>query len=191
MKSERSYQRAHLRAPYKEEILYVDGKYVFKARAMNISEGGLLLDQVPHFPEKLDGVPFMIALPQYPYFKNFSLSRLKSFDDEVFQKKIIRFKAKMVRKVGVKSAVDEIMSSRIGLAMTEVQSIALQSISQYVDVYSSNLIYLQVLIDSLNTHPENLEKVRQLSRILHYDSELKISMLSKIISRDYQSLQWL
>ena len=72
MFSQRDYQRKHLRAPYKEPVLYVDDNFVFKASTLNISEGGLLLDQIPHFPEDEDEVPIMLSLPQFPYFKNFS-----------------------------------------------------------------------------------------------------------------------
>ena len=66
----KDYQRTFLRAPYKEAILYIDDNFVFKASSLNISEGGLLLDQVPHFPEESEDVPIIISLPQFPYLKN-------------------------------------------------------------------------------------------------------------------------
>ena len=65
------------------------------------------------------------------------------------------------------------------------------AIKEYVKVFSSNLIYLQVLIDSLNTDEKNIEKARLLASILGYDKDQKISVLFKKVQHDYQSLQWL
>ena len=65
----RGYQRRYLRAPYKHDILYVDQDFIHKGQALNISEGGMLLDRVGHFPETNE-VLFMVKLPQFPLFKN-------------------------------------------------------------------------------------------------------------------------
>ena len=87
MQEERSYQRTHLRAPFKEAVLYVDDNFVFKAHTINISEGGMLLDQIPHFPEDGKEVSLLISLPQFPYFKNYSLEKLNSYTNDLFPKK--------------------------------------------------------------------------------------------------------
>lgn len=191
LRSERDYQRTHLRAPYFEPVLYVDNGFVFKAKSLNISEGGMLLDQVPHFPEGEESVVLMIGLKQYPYFKNFSLERLRSYTDDFFSKTVVRVRSKLVRKVGINSKSDEVFESRIGLQFTDVALDAAQVIKDYVSVFSSNLIYLQVLIDSLNSDESNLERVRILSEILGYDSNMKIALLHKKVQHDYRSLQWL
>lgn len=187
----KDYQRTYLRAPYKEPVLYIDDDFVFKASTLNISEGGILLDQVPHFPEDLEAVPIMLSLPQYPYFKNFSLEKIQSFTKDLFPKKIVRLKCKMVRKIGIQSEVDEVFVSRIGIKFTEVSPHVAKQIQEYVNVFSSNLIYLQVLIDSLHTDEKNLEKIRILSEILNYDANMKIATLHKTVQHDYKSLQWL
>lgn len=189
--AERDYQRKHLRAPYKEPILYVDDDFVFKAHTLNISEGGVLLDQIPHFPEKDIEVPLMIALPQFPYFKNFSLEKLHEFSSDIFPKKVVRLKCKVVRKIGIKSKVDEAFVSRVAVSFTEISPPAKKIIKEYVDVFASNLIYLQVLIDNIHTEEKNLEKIRTLANILHYDAEMKIAQLRKDVQHDYISLQWL
>jgi hypothetical protein len=191
MFTQRDYQRKHLRAPYKEPVLFVDDNFVFKASTLNISEGGILLDQIPHFPEESEDVPVLLSLPQFPYFKNFSLEKLESFSSDIFPKKIVRIKCKMVRKFGVESKVDEVFVSRVGVKYTEVSPAAQKQISDYVNVFASNLIYLQMLIDSLQTDETNLRKIRILSQILHYDPEMKIALLHKMVQHDYKSLQWL
>jgi hypothetical protein len=191
MKTKRDYQRLYLRAPYNEPVLYVDGDFVFKAHSLNISEGGLLLDQVPHFPESNDDVPLMISLRQMPLFKNFTLERLKLYSPDMTENIVVRLKSSMVRKIGIESKAEQAFTSRIGLRFTDVPHHAEMAIKEYVKVFSSNLIYLQVLIDSLNTDEQNIEKARLLASILGYDREQKISILFKKVQHDYQSLQWL
>lgn len=191
MISDRGYQRTHLRAPYKEPVLFVDDNFVFKASTLNISEGGLLLDQIPHFPEDEDEVPILISLPQFPYFKNFSLEKLQNFSSDIFPKKIVRVKAQMVRRIGLESTTDEVFVSKVGLKFTDVSPLAQKQISDYVNVFASNLIHLQMLIDSIHANEKNLTKVRVLSEILNYDVEIKVAQLYKEVQHDYRSLQWL
>lgn len=185
-----SYQREHLRAPYKQEVLYSSDDFVFKAHALNISEGGMLLDQIPNFPQG-DSVPLMIGLPVHPFFKNFTLEKLKSFSSDLFTTKMVRLRCKVVRTVKASSEVDQVFSSRIAVKFTHIDPIVQKMISEYVDIFASNLIFLQVLIDNLNTDPQNLEKLRLLSQILGYEPDMKMAMLRKTVIQDYQSLQWL
>ena len=187
----RDYQRTYLRAPYKEPVIYIDDNFVFKATTLNISEGGLLVDQVPHFPEDSEDVPLMISLPQFPYFKNFTLEKLSSFSADIFPKKVIRLKCKLVRKIGVESKVDEVFASKVALKFTDINPVAKKLIQEYVNVFASNIIYLQVLIDSLHADKKNIEKIRLLCDILKYDPDTKIANLYKIVQHDYKSLQWL
>lgn len=190
MKAQRGYQRIHLRAPYKESALFVCDDYVFRAHTLNISEGGMLLDQIPKFPEG-EYVPLMLALPQFPYFKNFSLAKLENFVGDLFPKKVVRLKCQVVRRVGVKSEVDQVFTSRIGVKFTQMDPLIQKTIADYVSVFASNLIYLQVLIDSLHADEQNLLKIRALSVILGYSKNEKIAQLRKDVMHDYQSLQWL
>lgn len=188
---DRGYQRTYLRAPYKDPVLFVDDNFVFKASTLNISEGGLLLDQIPHFPEDEEEVPIMVSLPQFPYFKNFNLEKLENFSIDIFPKKIVRVKAKMVRRIGLESQTDEIFVSRVGLKFTQVSPQAKKQISDYVNIFASNLIHLQMLIDSIHANDKNLQKIRVLSEILNYSIHIKIAELYKIVQHDYKSLQWL
>lgn len=191
MIEDRGYQRTHLRAPFKEPVLFVDDNFVFKASTLNISEGGMLLDQIPHFPEDEEEVPIMVSLPQFPYFKNFNLEKLQNFSSDIFPKKIVRVKAQMVRRIGLESKTDEVFVSKVGLKFTDVSPQALKQISDYVNVFASNLIYLQMLIDTINTSEKNLHKIRVLSEILNYKVDIKIAQLYKEVQHDYRSLQWL
>lgn len=189
--AERSYRRKHLRAPYPFEVLFADDNFVHKARAINISEGGLLLDRVPHFTEG-ESISFMMALPQFPYLKNFSIEKLKNYTNDLLPVKVIRLRARMVRKIAEQSDIDAVFSGmKIGLQFTQVDQYSQRDIAEYVNVFASNLIYLQVLIDSLHADKKNLEKIRTLARILGYDPQMKLALLRKKLNEDYLSLQWL
>ena len=65
-------QRKYLRAPLKSTCLYVDGEHVFKARVLNISEGGILLSDLPHIPE-INSMPFAIDLLEFPRLQTLSI----------------------------------------------------------------------------------------------------------------------
>ena len=186
----RGYQRRYLRAPYKHDILYVDQDFIHKGQALNISEGGMLLDRVGHFPETNE-VLFMVKLPQFPLFKNFTLERLKNYNLSTLEAKVIRFKAKMVRKIKTSSRAEGILLSQMGLQIQDIDPFSQAKISNYVDTFASNLIYLQVLIDSINDDKNNLTKIRIIANYLGYEKDLKISYLRTLVEHDYKSLQWL
>lgn len=186
----KSYQRKHLRAPFKETVLYADGDYVLKAHALNISEGGLLIDQMPSFPSN-DDVAIMLSLPQLPSLKNFSILKMQTFSKELFQHKVIRVKAKMVRREQLSQNLDNIFRSRFGLEFIRITEQDQKHIEDYVVTFSSNLIFLQTLIDSFNSDEETKVRTRTLATVLGYTEIEKISHLRAAVTHDYKSLQWL
>lgn len=188
---EGDYQRKHLRAPFKEESLYVSEGFAHKAQAINVSEGGMLLSHVPHFPEKGQTSSMLISFPQYPLFKNFSLEKLKAYSDELLPRKCARVTCEVVRKSSAQSDAEMIMSQRVGCRFVEISDKDRKVIKEYVETFSGNLIYLQVLMDNAQADEEQLRKARALAGLLNYDSEMKLSMLRKEVATDYISLQWL
>lgn len=186
----KNYQRRHLRAPFKDTILYADGDFVFKASTLNISEGGILVDELPSFPEK-DDVPLLISIPQLPSLKNFSVLKMQTFSPELFARHVIRAKAKMVRREELSQNLDNIFRSRFGLEFIRIAPTDQKHIEDFVTTFSSNLIYLQTLIDSFNTDDETKVRVRTLAKILGYQDTDRIAQLRSIVSHDYKSLQWL
>ncbi|MFZ4712231.1 MAG: PilZ domain-containing protein [Bacteriovoracaceae bacterium] len=181
------YKRSHLRAPCFTTILFADGGYIFKAATLNISVGGMLVKDLPTFPEG-DQVPLMLRLPQFPSLINFNLEKLRSYSPELFPAKIVRTKGQMVRKASGMSAVDELFVSNIGLHFTTINKEDQKIISDYVTVFASNILHLQSTLESVNSNHDSLEKSRLLAGILGYESNLKISQMRNEIARDYQSL---
>lgn len=186
----KNYQRKHLRAPFKETVLYADGDHILKARALNISEGGLLIDELPSFPET-DEVALMVSLPQLPSLKNFSVLKMQTFSKELFQHKVIRMKARMVRREQLSQDLDNIFRSRFGLQFIRISEVDHKAIEDYVLTFASNLIYLQTLIDSFNSDEETKVRARTLAGVLGYNEIEKIAHLRAAVTHDYKSLQWL
>lgn len=184
------YDRKHLRAPCISTVLFADDDYVFKTEMVNISEGGMLLKGLPHFPQK-DIVPMMIRLPFFPPFINFSLQKMKDFTFDVFSPKILRIKAHMVRRVGETTNVDDVFKSRLGIQFDLIDTIALKQISDYVMTFTNNIVFLQTLLEQANSDEEAMEKAKVLASILGYNSNVRISELKMTVGHDYKSLQWL
>lgn len=187
---DRGYQRKYLRAPYSEEILFSDRNFVFKARALNISESGLLLDFVGHFPKETHS-PFLLKLPGLPKLQNFNLAKLEHYSAELYKPVFVRFMATMVRSIQASLNKKIDIRSEVGLRIDEICPVNQKKIATYVESFASNLIHLQVLIDTLDADKNNILKARRLSEILGYESGLKMSLLRIKVEHDYKSLQWL
>ena len=60
--TELKFKRKHLRSPLSTLALYQSERYVFKANCLNISEGGVLLENLPSVPE-INAIPLLLSLP--------------------------------------------------------------------------------------------------------------------------------
>lgn len=186
----KTYQRRFLRAPFREVIIYADGETVSQAKTLNISEGGLLLGEIPAFPGR-DEVPLLLPIPQIPIFRNFSLLKMQTFSKELFPKQVISLKARIVRREELSMDLDNLFRSRFGVEFVRVDSQDQKKIDQYVTSFATNLVYLQTLIDSVNNDEETRGKVRVLAGILGYGDLEKLAQLRSAVYQDYRSLQWL
>jgi hypothetical protein len=188
---EKSYERGSLRAPYLQEVMFKDDKYVFKAIALNISVGGLLLKEVSYFPEDSSELSFVFKIPKFPYFKSFDFQKLSTYSPELLKAKVVKTKCRMVRKQEMKNNLDAIFTTNIGLQFLEISPYDKEIINEYVNVFDCNLFFLQTLIDSLNAKPDKLKYIQILSSLLGYDPNMKVALLNKKVIQDYRSLQWL
>jgi hypothetical protein len=186
----KNYQRRHLRAPFKENLLYADGPHVLKAKTLNISAGGLLLSELPSIPHENE-ISLMISLPQIPNLKNFGLLKMQTFSKELFGKYVIRAKGRLVRRDELAQSLDNIFLTRFGLEFTVLEKEAQKCIEEYISAFSANIIFLQTLIDSFNTDEETRLRTRTLAKILGYNNTEKIAQLRSLVTHDYKSLQWL
>lgn len=187
-KTDPRLQRKFLRAPLKSICLYVDGEHVFKARVLNISEGGILLSELPHIPE-INSLPIAIDLLQFPRLQALNLDQLKALNPEEFARTIVKTKARMVRTFENQSNVDKIFVNFIGCEFFNPTTDFKVAVFQYVETFARNTVYLLSLFESLGNRAEQLELLRTVAHLLGYDRRMKIPLLRAKVLHDYQSLE--
>jgi hypothetical protein len=116
---------------------------------------------------------------------------MQTFSKEIFNAHVVRAKAKMVRREQLSQNLDNLFKARFGLEFIRISDTDQKLIEEYVTTFSSNIIYLQTLIDSFNTDDETKVRVRTLAKILGYGNSEKIAQLRSDVTHDYKSLQWL
>ncbi len=188
IKNDPRLQRKYLRAPLKSVCLYVDGEHVFRSRVLNISEGGILLSDLPHIPE-INSLPLAIDLLQFPRLQNLSLDELKLLKTSEFPRTIIKTKAAMVRTYEGHSNVDKIFINYIGCKFYNPDVDFKVEVFKYVETFAKNTIYLLSLFESLSNRTEQLELLRTVANLLGYDRRMKIPLLRAKVLHDYQSLE--
>lgn len=181
-------QRKFLRAPLKSTCLYVDGEYVFKAKGINISEGGILLFDFPHVPE-INSLPMAIDLPQFPRLSTMTLDQVKALSPEELPRSIFKTKARMMRTFEGLRPVDKIFVNFIGCQFYNPSTEFKIAVFQYVETFARNTVYLLSLFESLGKRSEQLELLRAVAHILGYDRRMKIPLLRAKVLHDYQSLE--
>jgi hypothetical protein len=180
------FKREYLRAPLVTDFLYNDEGNVLKAKASNISEGGILLENLPHVPQT-DMVSLLLDLPIYPLFSKMNSTRLLSADNEDLERHILRVKVEIVRSFEAKSDVDAIFVPKIGCRFVKPSVKVLETIYQYVDVCTGNVIFLLSLFE--NGSKKDVNVIRQVAGFLGYDAEEKLLVLRQKVLHDYQSLE--
>lgn len=181
-------QRKYLRAPLKSQCLYVDGEHVFKARILNVSEGGVLLSELPHIPE-INSLPIALNLIHYPKFSLLGMEQLKALSVEDFERTILKTKVRMVRSFENQSNVDKIFINFIGCEFYNPTPEFKRVIFEYVETFAKNTVYLLSLFESLGNRAEQLETLRTVAHLLGYDRRMKIPLLRAKVLHDYQSLE--
>jgi hypothetical protein len=182
------FKRKHIRAPLKSTCLYVDGEHVFKARTLNVSEGGLLLSELPHLPE-INSFPMMISMPIYPKLSQFTYEQLKNVNFDELPRKILKVKSRMVRSFEGESNVDKVFINYIGCEFYYTSPEFLEFINEYIETFAKNTVYLLSLFESLSNKQDHVEQLRLVAHLLGYDRRMKIPLLRAKVLHDYQSLE--
>ncbi|WP_127714677.1 PilZ domain-containing protein [Halobacteriovorax sp. HLS] len=186
--SEALFKRKHLRSPLTTIALYQSDRYVFKAYCLNISEGGVLLENLPSVPE-VNAIPLLLSIPQFPEFSSLSAERIAEIGIDELKTKNIRVKARTVRQFEGLSAVDQIFVTRIGCEFVHLNDEAIETIKKYVSIFAKNTIYLLNLFESHGNSEQKKKHLRYVSSLLGYDPDQKLSLLRQKVLHDYQSLE--
>lgn len=182
------FRRAHLRAPIKRDILFIDEDYALKARALNISEGGILLESLPRVPE-IKSIPLMIPVPHIPELYQLTQEQILSLNSDGFEGEVARFKARLVRSFEGVSEVDKIFVTKIGCEFVSPKDREINLVKDYVQRFAKNLIFLLGLFEGRGFSNKTPQMLRKCSEILGYDAELPVAQLRLKALHDYQSLE--
>jgi hypothetical protein len=182
------FKRKHLRSPLPTAALYQSDRYVFKAHALNISEGGVLLENLPSIPE-INAIPLLLSLPQFPELSSLSNERVLQIEVDELKARVIRVKARIVRQFEGMSAVDQIFVTRIGCEFVKVDDQVVIDIKEYVSTFAKNTIFLLNLFESHGNDDSKKTIIRHVSKLLGYEHEQKLSLLRQKVLHDYQSLE--
>lgn len=185
--SDERLQREFLRAPLKSWVLYVDGEHVFKARTLNISEGGLLMSEFPHVPDG-EMLPVAINLVHYPRFQGMDPEELKQLSLDDLERTILKTKVKIVRSFENRSNVDLVFIN-IGTEFFDLTPEFKSTVTEYVETFTKNIVYLLSLFESLGKKTDQTEMLRMIADLLGYDRRMKIPLLRAKVLHDYQSLE--
>lgn len=182
------FKREFLRAPLKTSALYLMEDFTLKAYLLNISEGGILLDNLPSVPP-IKAIPLMFPLIDYPELSLLHPEVLFGLEVAHLDKRVIRMKARIVRSFEGFSEVDKIFVTKIGCEFVNPQPVEKNLISKYVSRYAKNLIYFLGLFEGRGQKADRVQLIRKTAELLGYDSELQIARLRLKALHDYQSLE--
>ncbi|OUR96448.1 hypothetical protein A9Q84_08835 [Halobacteriovorax marinus] len=186
--SDSRFKRKHLRSPLPTVALYQSDCYVFKAHALNISEGGVLLENLPSIPE-ISAIPLLLSLPQFPELSSLSNENVLQVEVNELEAKVLRVKARIVRQFEGMTAVDQIFVTRIGCEFVNVSDDSIFEIKEYVSTFAKNTIFLLNLFESHGNNESKKTVLRHVAKLLGYDQEQKLSLLRQKVLHDYQSLE--
>jgi len=168
--------------------MYVDEDHVFKAKTINVSQGGILISELPHVPE-INAIPMMISMPIYPRFSELTFEQIKKINPQSFPKKIVKVKARMVRSFGNQTAVEKVFVNFIGCEFFYCSDEFNDYINKYIETYTSNTVYLLSLFETNSKKAEGVELLRKVASLLGYDGTMKLPLLRAKVLHDYQSLE--
>ncbi len=185
----RNYKRQHKRAPLKTTLLFADGEHVFKAKTVNISEGGILVESFPCFPQT-NIVAIMIGIPTVFSFENETIASLQEYLDLGYPSLIFRSTIKTLRKSEFPAeSIDQLLMKNIGCQFQNPSNELTESIRKYVEQTFKNMVYLLNLLEkSSKWSLQSQKKMSLMAENLGYPANLSCSQYHQLINHDYVSI---
>ncbi|MBT3981373.1 MAG: PilZ domain-containing protein [Bacteriovoracaceae bacterium] len=180
-------RRQFIRVPIKSRILYADEGHVFKSSLLNISIGGVFIENLPHIPS-VGIVPILFELPQIPDFQTLSEKELKRFDRESIENSVLRMRVKTIRKEDVESTIDAVFDYGIGAEFIGDCLKQKDLINSYVETMVGNIGFLIRLFQERKKSDHEI--VLKICESMGYSIDLKYSQLHQKVLKDYQGMNW-
>lgn len=184
---EKVFKRRHVRAPHFSHVLYLHEDHVLKGESQNISEGGILIRNLPLLPQ--DEIFYaMTTLCRTPDFASAGVERLMSCTMEEFPFQVIRFQGKIVRQFEGKTEIDKIFMNHIGCEIFALSEESLDVINKYVSSYAKNMLFVLEQFESSHKHSE-FSLTHLASLLGHPVDKFNLVQLRHRLLHDYQSLE--
>jgi hypothetical protein len=190
MNSSGSLRRAFLRAPLRGAVIFVDQGTVLNADILNISVGGLLINNLSRYPMDLE-ISFMIAVPRIIEFSTLSEKEIYILDPSSFKIDIIRATGMMVRGEDGVDDLDMVFRCA-GVEMINLAEESKQIIERYIQTSVRNFSYLLRIFNQEIGHrndENSINLARKISGHLGYNPHQKIALLRKEVAKDYLGLE--
>src|SRR3990172_6175173 len=185
---EKKYQRTALRSPMKSQILFYKGNTVGKSKTLNISQGGLLMEEIQG-TKVGDVFPIMVELPKIPILPLIGEKKIYQLDPLKFDREIIRTKIEVVRIYKGQSSFKEGNIGQMGGKFFQMSQTFEREINDYVLSFKKNVIYILNLIADLGQGKRQMPLLKHVSFLLGYEVLDNISLLRQKVLHDYQSLE--
>lgn len=186
--SRQGFKRASLRAPLNREVIYLCDQYPQKAMALNISEGGILLANLPE-PPAVKLIHLIIELPLFPDFYSLNPKQLLELKREDFDCLVIRARARIAREFKGLSMVEQVFAHNIGCEFMDTGGEYRKSINDYIARISRNTVFLLNLFESASKKVDQVALIRNLSVLFGHQCDEKMFLLRQKILHDYHSLE--
>ena len=180
--AEGAWKRVHRRAPLRGNVLYGDGPYVFKAKTLNLGEGGIGLESFPK-PPTANSLPLMFSLTRYPPLSDPIKERVDGEYLDYLSSQIIRTRASLVRTPIQGPEIDKVFMTKFALQFTSLDEESRKIIQNYVSNMTHNIRYLLGLFERSDPHAENI------ARFLGYPVGDDPNLIRAYALHDYQSLE--
>ena len=180
--SDGKWKRIYQRAPLRGHILYKDGEYVFKAKTLNVGEGGIGLESFPKIPSA-PSIPIMFSLIQYPPLSDPIKERVDGAFQGQLSSQVIRARTSLVRTKNKQTESEKVFMTKFALQFTSLEEGSQKLIQSYVTNMAHNIRYLLKLFEQTDDNVENI------ARFMGYPTGGDPNLIRAAILHDYQSLE--
>lgn len=185
---EKKYQRTALRSPMKSGLLFCKGGSVGKSKTLNISQGGLLMEEIQG--TKIGDIfPIMVELPKIPILPLIGEKKIYQLDSLKFEREIIRTKIEVVRVFKGQTSFKEGNVGQMGAKFFQMSQAFEKEINDYVTSFKKNVVYILNIIADLGQGKRQMPLLKHVSLLLGYEVQDNISLLRQKVLHDYQSLE--
>ena len=185
---EKKYQRTALRSPMKSNFLFCFGNNVGKSKTLNISQGGLLMEEIKGVKVG-DVFPIMVELPRIPLLPLIGEKKIYQLNPLKFERDIIRTKIEVVRIYKGQTSFKEGEIGQMGGKFFQISKPFEREINDYVLSFKKNVVFILNLIADLGQGKRQMPLLKHISFLLGYEVQDNISLLRQKVLHDYQSLE--